>query len=169
MTQKLADFFNIEPLETDRSESTNEDQVDLVAEPIQELPSALVIKEQLSIADRINTALPQVKGLDVEDASFDEYADKAMDSYDKLMDLGMNVDDRNAGQIFDVASKMMNNAIAAKTAKLEKKLKMVELQLRAAKLANDTKDKEDDPQEKSDLSVDRNAILNLISQNLKNK
>lgn len=169
MTKKLEDFFNVESLEIDRSESINEDQIDLVNEPTQELPSALVVKEQLSIADRINTALPQVKGLDIDDSSFDDYAMKAMESYDKLMDLGMNVDDRNAGQIFDVASKMMNNAIAAKTAKLDKKLKMVELQLRAARLANDTKDKEDDPQAPSDLSVDRNAILNLISQSLKNK
>lgn len=169
MTQKLADFFNIEPLETDRSESVNEDQLDLVTEVKQEFPSELIIKEELSIADKINTALPQVKGLEVDDASFDDYAMKAMESYDKLMDLGMNVDDRNAGQIFDVASKMMNNAIAAKTAKLDKKLKMVELQLKAARLANDRKDKEEDPQAPADLSVDRNAILNLITQSLKNK
>lgn len=168
MTKKLEDFFNVEPLEIDRSESTNEDQLELVKAST-EMPSALVIKEQLSIADRIDTALPQVKGLDVDDGSFDEYAEKAMDSYEKLMDLGMNVDDRNAGQIFDVASKMMNNAISAKTAKLEKKLKMVELQLRAARLANDTKEKDLEPQAAGDLSTDRNAILNLINQNLKNK
>ena len=168
MTKKLEDFFNVEPLEIDRSESTNEDQLDLISQT-QAMPAELVVKEQLSIADRIDNALPQVKGLDIDDGSFDEYAEKAMDSYDKLMDLGMNVDDRNAGQIFDVASKMMNNAIAAKTAKLEKKLKMVELQLRAARLANDTKEKDLEPQAPSDLSTDRNAILNLINQNLKNK
>ena len=168
MTKKLEDFFNVEPLEIDRSESTNEDQLELV-KASNEMPSVLVIKEQLSIADRIDTALPQVKGLDVDDGSFDEYAEKAMDSYEKLMDLGMNVDDRNAGQIFDVASKMMNNAMSAKTAKLEKKLKMVELQLRAARLANDTKEKDLEPQAAGDLSTDRNAILNLINQNLKNK
>lgn len=168
MTKKLEDFFNVEPLEIDRSESTNEDQLELV-KTSNEMSAELVIKEQLSIADRIDTALPQVKGLEVDDGSFDEYAEKAMDSYEKLMDLGMNVDDRNAGQIFDVASKMMNNAISAKTAKLEKKLKMVELQLRAARLANDTKDKELETQAPSDLNTDRNAILNLINQNLKNK
>jgi hypothetical protein len=168
MTKKLEDFFNVEPLEIDRSESTNEDQLDLINETTA-MPTELVVREQLSIADRINEALPQVKGLDVDDTSFDQYAEKAMDSYDKLMDLGMNVDDRNAGQIFDVASKMMNNAIAAKTAKLEKKLKMVELQLRAARLANDTKEKDLEPQAPSDLNTDRNAILNLINQNLKNK
>jgi hypothetical protein len=168
MTKKLEDFFNVEPLEIDRSESTNEDQLDLISQT-QAMPAELVVKEQLSIADRIDNALPQVKGLDIDDGSFDEYAEKAMDSYEKLMDLGMNVDDRNAGQIFDVASKMMNNAISAKTAKLEKKLKMVELQLRAARLANDTKEKDLEPQAPSDLSTDRNAILNLINQNLKNK
>jgi hypothetical protein len=168
MTKKLEDFFNVEPLEIDRSESTNEDQLELV-KTSNEMPAELIIKEQLSIADRIDEALPQVKGLEIDDKSFDDYAEKAMDSFEKLMDLGMNVDDRNAGQIFDVASKMMNNAISAKTAKLDKKLKMVELQLRAARLANDTKDKDPEPQAAGDLSTDRNAILNLINQNLKNK
>jgi len=76
------------------------------------------------------------------------------------------MDDRNAGKIFEVASSMMGNAITAKTAKLEKKLKMIELQLKAAKLEKDLGKKEEET-EHGELSTDRNAILNLISQNLK--
>jgi hypothetical protein len=162
MTKKLEDFFNIENVESD-----SEDQIPLIAEPQSSMETSLiVIKEQLSIAERINTALPQVRGLDVEDKDLDEYASSAMESYEKLMDLGFNMDDRNAGKIFEVASSMMGNAITAKTAKLEKKLKMIELQLKAAKLEKDLgkKEEEKDPDE---LSTDRNAILNLISQNLK--
>jgi hypothetical protein len=162
MTKKLEDFFNIE-----NTESDSEDQLPLIDEPQSSMETSLiVIKEQLSIAERINTALPQVRGLDVEDSDLDQYASSAMESYEKLMDLGFNMDDRNAGKIFEVASSMMGNAITAKTAKLEKKLKMIELQLKAAKLEKDLGKKEEET-DQGELSTDRNAILNLISQNLK--
>lgn len=173
MTKKLEDFFNIEPLEIDRAESTNEDQLDLVRSnnivpmPDTLAPSTTEITAQLDLANRIDKALPQVKGLEIEDRDLDDYATKAMDSFEKLMDLGMNVDDRNAGVIFDVASKMMNAAISAKTAKLDKKLKMVDLQLKAARLAQTQKPEEEPTRGSDELNTDRNAILNLISQNLK--
>lgn len=160
--KKLEEFFNVdsteeqvEQPEVTLTELTKEDQK----------TSVLVIKEQLSIAERIDEALPQVKGLDMEDRDLDHYADKAMESYDRLMDLGFNVDDRNAGKIFEVASSMMGNAITAKTAKLEKKLKMVQLQLQAARLAKSMPQEEE--KSNGELSTDRNAILNLINQNLK--
>lgn len=170
MTKKLEDFFNVDPMEEpDRSESVNEDQQSLPVAEIVPLPDVMSkVKEQLTVADKIDEALPQVKGLEVEDRALDEYATEAMDSYKKLMDLGFNVDDRNAGKIFEVASTMMNNAITAKTTKLDKKLKMVELQLRLARLQKDLgKTEEDD--KPTELNTDRNAILNLINQNLKNK
>lgn len=166
MTKKLEDFFNVESLEIDRSESTNEDQLELTTTSTQIVDIHSTIKEELSVAERIDLALPQVRGLETEDRDLDEYAAKAMESYDKLMDLGMNVDDRNAGKIFEVASSMMNNAINAKTAKLDKKLKMVELQLKAARLAKDIKPDEP-PAGQGEINTDRNAILNLISQSLK--
>ena len=164
MTKKLEDFFNVENTDT-------EEELPLVSEPPKPIESTLVtVHEQLTIADRIDKALPTVRGLDVEDKDLDDYAARAMDSYDRLMDLGFNMDDRNAGKVFEVASTMMSNAITAKTAKLDKKLKMIDLQLKAAKLAQTAKTEDDNgPQGLGDLTTDRNAILNLISQNLKNK
>lgn len=166
MTKKLEEFFNVES--SDRSESDNEEQMQLpTAEVVPlALPSVTEISAQLDIAERIDKALPQVRGLESEDKDLDNYADQAMDSYQKLMDLGFNVDDRNAGKIFEVASTMMNNAITAKTAKLEKKLKMVELQLKAARLAQ-TQKPEEEATPNQELTTDRNAILNIINQNLK--
>lgn len=166
MTKKLEDFFNVESTESDA-----EDQLPLVTEPQQSIETTMaLVHEQLTIADRINEALPTVRGLDTEDRELDDYANKAMDNFDRLMDLGFNMDDRNAGKIFEVASTMMGNAITAKTAKLDKKLKMIDLQLKAAKLAQTAKTEEDNgPQGLGELTTDRNAILNLISQNLKNK
>jgi hypothetical protein len=46
----------------------------------------------------------------------------------------MQVDSRFASEIFSVASNMLGHAITAKTAKLDKKLKMIDLQLKKAKL-----------------------------------
>ncbi len=170
MTQKLEDFFNVEAQHPDRSESVNEDQQPLVEQnTLVALPDTIMdMNSALDIAERIDRALPQVRGLDTEDRELDEYAAKAMDTFDKLIDLGFNMDDRNAGKVFEVASTMMGNAIAAKTAKLDKKLKMIDLQLKAAKLAQ-TQKPDENPEPNGELNTDRNAILNLISQNLKNK
>ena len=169
MTKKLEDFFNVDPVEPDRSESLNEDQQILPVAEVVPMPDTLTkIKDQLSVASKIDEALPQVRGLETEDRDLDNYANKAMDTFDRLMDLGFNVDDRNAGKIFEVASTMMSNAITAKTTKLDKKLKMVELQLRLARLQKDLgKDEGGEENKSGELNTDRNAILNLINQNLK--
>ena len=166
MTKRLEDFFNVESTESDA-----EDQLPLITEePVPIENTIALVHEQLTIADRIDQALPTVRGLDTEDRDLDEYADRAMESFERLMDLGYNMDDRNAGKVFEVASTMMNNAITAKTAKLDKKLKMIDLQLKAAKLAQTAKTEDDNvAQGLGDLTTDRNAILNLINQNLKNK
>lgn len=167
MTKKLEEFFDMEPV--DRSDSQQEDQLSLTATDAESLPvlaSADEVVAQLDIADRIDRALPEVRGLEIEDRALDDYANQAMESYQKLMDLGFNVDDRNAGKIFEVASTMMNNAITAKTTKLEKKLKMVELQLRAARLVQ-TQKPEEETNNNQELTTDRNAILNIINQNVK--
>jgi len=169
MTKKLEDFFNVDPVEPDRNDSVTEEQQVLPIAEIVPMSDALTkIKDQLSIAAKIDEALPQVKGLETEDRALDDYADQAMEQFARLMDLGFNVDDRNAGKIFEVASTMMNNAITAKTTKLDKKLKMIDLQLKLARLQKDL-GKDDGEDKPNELSTDRNAILNLINQNLKNK
>jgi hypothetical protein len=89
----------------------------------------------ISEYDKIAAALPIVKGLgDVGDKELDDLAQRATDAYDDLMDLGMNVEARYSGRIFEVAGTMLKNAIDAKSAKLDKKLKMIELQLKKQKL-----------------------------------
>jgi hypothetical protein len=88
--------------------------------------------------DKISASLPAVKGLgDAADAEFDALAQRATDAYDDLMDLGMNVEARYSSRIFEVAGGMLKNAIDAKSAKIDKKLKMIELQLKKQKLDQD--------------------------------
>jgi hypothetical protein len=74
---------------------------------------------------------------DLSDKEFDDLAERATNAYDDLMDLGMNVEARYSGRIFEVAGTMLKNAIDAKTAKMDKKLRMIELQLKKQKLDTD--------------------------------
>jgi len=85
-----------------------------------------------------------------------------METYKDLMDLGMNVEGRYSGRIFEVASNMMRNAIDAKAAKMEKKLKMVELQLKKRKMDMET-DSEDPIEAEGSIIFDRNDLLKRIA------
>ena len=104
------------------------------AEPV----PTIDIEDKLEEFDKISAALPKVKGLgDISDAEFDELAAKAEQAYDDLMDLGMNVEARYGSRMFEVAASMLTAAITAKSAKIDKKLKMIDLQIK--KLAIDKK------------------------------
>ena len=124
----------------------------------------------ISEFDKISASLPYVKGLgDIADSEFDELAKRATDAYDDLMDLGMNVEARYSGRIFEVAGGMLKNAIDAKSAKIDKKLKMIELQLKKQKLDNDANASDDDginiPGD-GFIVTDRNSLLQQL-KNLK--
>jgi hypothetical protein len=104
------------------------------AEPV----PTIDIEDKLEEFDKISAALPRVKGLgDISDSEFDELAAKAEQAYDDLMDLGMNVEARYGSRMFEVAASMLTAAITAKSAKIDKKLKMIDLQIK--KLAVDKK------------------------------
>jgi hypothetical protein len=129
--QKLEDLFDlprtsevpVDAADSDDSESANDIQNNL---PI--LPETLVA------LDKIESALPAVRGLEASDTEMDDLASKASESFDDLMSLGMQVDSRYASEIFAVASTMLGHAITAKTAKMNKKLRMIDLQLKKARL-----------------------------------
>ena len=53
--------------------------------------------------DKIDQALPNVKGLDASDQEMDELADLAKNRFNDLMDLGMNMEARFSGQVFQTA------------------------------------------------------------------
>lgn len=147
MTKKLEELFNL-PQDTE--------EVVIPAEPI-----TLSLQEKLEEFDKISAALPRVKGLgDISDFELDTLANKAEKAYDDLMDLGMNVEARYGARMFEVAGNMLNAAIAAKSAKIDKKLKMVELQLK--KYAVDKKEGNANPesvQAEGVLITDRNSLI----------
>jgi hypothetical protein len=119
----------------------------------------------MSEFDKISAALPAVKGLgDASDSEFDALAQRATDAYDDLMDLGMNVEARYSGRVFEVAATMLKNAIDAKAAKIDKKLKMIELQLKKQRLDNDSMQEDNSVSIPGDgfIVADRNSLLEKL-------
>ena len=118
--------------------------------------------------DKISAALPRVKGLgDLADSELDDLAKKATDAYDDIMDLGMNVESRYSARMFEVAASMLKNAIDAKSAKLDKKLKMIDLQLEKQKLDQDANNDDGITIQGDGVIIsDRNSLLEKL-KNLK--
>jgi hypothetical protein len=125
-----------------------------------------VTENALSTLDKIEAALPQVKGLEAADTEMDELAQMATSSYKDLMDLGMQVESRFSSEIFNSASSMLGHAITAKTAKINKKLKMLDLQMKKAqldqKMMAKTEEIENTPLG-TGQSLDRNELLKMFN------
>ena len=152
MTKKLEEILNLpESKKIVKQEEKKQEQA----------PMAQPLLRDISDFDKIAAALPQVKGLgDIADSELDDLAKKATDAYDDIMDLGMNVEARYSGRLFEVAASMLGHAISAKSAKLDKKLKMIELQLK-----KQAADQKANPEESVSIQgdgfivADRNSLL----------
>ena len=154
MTKKLQEIFDL-PANTDP----------LVAPDTEPTPVTTInLEDRLEEFDKIAAALPRVKGLgDISDSELDALAAKAEQAYDDLMDLGMNVEARYSTRMFEVAGQMLSAAFTAKTNKIDKKLKMVDLQLK--KLALDRKNgggEGNSVEGEGYILTDRNSILEKL-------
>jgi hypothetical protein len=157
MTKKLEQLFDLPDHDTFKAG-------DPAPEFEQHRETMLAIDDAI---DKIDAALPTVRDLEAADNEMDELAKLAKDKFDDLMDLGMNVEPRYAGVIFQTAGVLLGHAITAKQAKLDKKLRMVDLQLKKARLdqvaakeaaANGTPT----AVEGQGIVLDRNALLAQI-------
>jgi len=147
MTRRLEELFDLPP---------TSEEIDSAVPALPETRMSLA--ELDSTIDKIDAALPAVRDLDASDKEMDDLADMAKSSYNDLMDLGMQVDSRFASEIFGVASNMLGHAITAKTAKLNKKLKMIDLQLKKARMDQDRN--KDEP-----MDTAHGEVLNHLSRN----
>lgn len=137
--------------------------IDNAAKPKKEKTIEMPSIKDIADLDKISAALPFVKGLgESSDRELDELAQRATNAYDDLMDLGMNIEPRFSGRIFEVAGSMLKNAIDAKTAKIDKKLKMIELQLKKQKLDSETQNNETEINVEGCVITDRNSLLEKI-------
>jgi hypothetical protein len=125
-----------------------------------------VTTDAMNNLEKIENALPEVRGLEAADGEMDELAALATNSYKDLVDLGMQVDSRFASEIFNAASSMLGHAITAKTAKINKKLKMLDLQLKKAQLDQKVASKEEQIEATplgEGKSLDRNELLKMLA------
>jgi len=160
MTNKLAQLLNLPPIPDDTSAEEAKQFVENHQDIITEVDSAIT---------KIDAALPMVRDLEAGDAELDELAQLAKEKAEDLMDLGLNIDPRFAGVIMQTAGTMLGHAITAKTAKMDKKLRMISLQLQKARLdhqiAKDAKSGAADLEEPVDgqgMVLDRNELLKQI-------
>lgn len=158
--QRLEDLFNMP-----RSGDVLEDQPDSdEAEAGNDIQANLpVLPDTLVALDKIESALPAVRGLEASDSEMDDLAARASESFDDLMSLGMQVDSRYASEIFAVASTMLGHAITAKTAKMNKKLRMIDLQLKKARL-DQTEDSKNITPTAEGRVLNRNDLLRTLLQ-----
>ena len=159
MTKKLEEEFNLPSIddvnETQNNEATKNFDVDVTAVDIEDVQTAL------SNAEKIDHALQNVKGLEEHDVEMDDIAQQAVDSYQQLMNLGMNVGDREAGSIFDSAAKMLKTALEAKDSKIDSKLKQIDLMIKKGRLDNNAQSTSTSGS--NGTVVDRNELLKIIN------
>jgi hypothetical protein len=159
MTQKLEELFNLPPSDTTAEEAKT--TIEENREIIEAVDTAI---------DKIDAALPYVNDLDTSDKELDDLSDLAKEKFQDLIDLGMNVEARFSGHILATAGTLLGHAITAKQAKLDKKLRMVDLQLKKARLdaqiAKDNNksdgDKIIDAEDGRAVILDRNELLKQI-------
>ena len=157
MTKKLSELFEL---------AQHEELADSDILPKEEIVE--VTEEALDNLEKIDNALPQVRGLEASDTEMDELAELAVDSFKDLKELGMQVDSRYSSEIFAAAGTFLGHAITARTAKLNKKLKMIELQLKKAaldqKMEAANKELENTPLGEGKLVADRNELLKMLGK-----
>ena len=168
MTKKLEELLNL----PESQEIVQEEQAKSEAQEKQQEQKAKSIQSQkdtmrdIAEFDKIAAALPKVDGLgEMGDSELDDVGTRAISAYEDLMDLGMNVESRYSARIFEVAGQMLKTTLDAKVAKMDKKLKMVDLQLKTQK--QDTKSGDGDatviPGE-GYVVTDRNSLLEKLKK-----
>lgn len=162
MTKKLEELLNL-PESQDIVKEEEQKDKKVSKKQTKENNTAL---RDISEFDKIAAALPKVDGLgEMGDQELDDIGQRAVTAYEDLMDLGMNVESRYSARIFEVAGQMLKTTLDAKVAKMDKKLKMVDLQLK--------KQKQDSKAGDGDANVipgegyvvtDRNSLLEKLKK-----
>lgn len=159
MTKSLENHFHLPPIKEA-----------LAAQDIKKEESTEIVKikdttaqilNALSVAEKIEHALATVTELDEGDDEMDAIAQEALESYAELKDLAMNMADAHAGRMMEVAASMLKTSLEAKEAKINRKLKTIDLQLKKMRMDR-LADQSGGPPELTGTELDRNEILKHI-------
>jgi hypothetical protein len=152
MTKKLETLLNME------------DKDPLFNAKTAALAEVASIQQSYNDITTMAKSLPRISELEnLGEIDLDRLAKKAESAYDDLMDLGMNVEVRYASRMFEVASSMLGHAISANNAKIDKKLKSVDLQLKKLKMENKPGDVDDVIDGTAYVTLDRNELMAKLS------
>lgn len=150
MTRKLEEEFNLPHMD--------EEPVSITKEEAQ--TQIQTVEDALSVSEKINMALAEVRGMEAHDSEMDEIAQQAVESYEQLMSLGMNMTDMAAGPVFNNAANMLKIALEAKDSKTTRKLKQIDLMLKKARLDQQGGKTEDTS---NITALDRNELLKMLN------
>jgi hypothetical protein len=155
MTKKLEEEFNLPPMD----EALANEKV-----PQETKQEIEIVNNGLTVAEKINDAFKEIRGLGEHETEMDDISTKALDSYAQLMQLGMNVSDMAAGKIFAEASNMLKIALEAKDTKTKAKLQQLDLMLKKARLdkTKNQNDASDDGSGNPTQIYDRNELLKIM-------
>jgi len=161
MTKKLEELFNIPSME-------NEPDTDIVEpdfddEDLDTQTEIVTLSEAMEISERINSALAEVRGMEEHDGEMDEIAAKALENFDQLMSLGMNLTDMAAGPVFNSATQMLKVALEARDSKVTRKLKQVDMMIKKANLDHRKDTASGSAQQVQPNVYDRNELLKILS------
>jgi predicted Zn-dependent protease len=120
------------------------------------------VLQALETAKNLEKEFEKINHYDQHDTEMDTLAEMAIKAHQDLQEFGMNVDVRHAGEIFSSSSQMLKIAVDAKNNKVEKKLKLMKLQLE--KIRMDKENKEDEHLMGTAMPLDRNEILKIVKQ-----
>lgn len=176
MGTKLEEAFDMRPLKEAEEEATAVDADELddadpdeekeakknAVTPKEAIEHAAEIVTALSAAEKVDHALTTVAGLNEHDDEMDEIAKEALESYMELKELGMNMADSHSGRIMEVAATMLKTALEARDAKVNRKLKTIDLQLKKMKM--DKTHGNDEAEGDDGTPFDRNALLKSLKE-----
>lgn len=154
MTKSLEETFNLPPIK----EVTKVEIKEVEVKPTVEEESTQIIKA-LTVAEKIDHALTRVDDLDNNDSEMDDIAKEALEAYVELKDLAMNMSDAHSGRMMEVAASMLKTSLDAKEAKINRKLKTIDLQLKKMRMDRLANHGSDDPISDNGVEFDRNELL----------
>lgn len=152
MTKKLEEEFNLPSMDEIADMPTAE----------QAKHDIQTVEDALSVSEKINMALAEVRGMEAHDSEMDEIALQAVESYEQLMSLGMNMTDMAAGPVFNNAANMLKIALEAKDSKTTRKLKQIDLMLKKARL--DQQSGKATEENTNITAMDRNELLRMLGK-----
>lgn len=165
MTKKLEELFDLpENQDIVKADAEATDKKDKEEQRRKQLEKAEEAESLSTTVDKIASAMPRVSGLGAKaDRELDEIADRALESFEELMTLGKNTDPSRSGRIFEVAGGMLKTSLDAKVAKMDKKIKTLDLQLKKQKLDQNQPDT-NNAINGDELVLDRTQLLAAIQK-----